>query len=110
MALEYQAAQAKQSSTVVATMIHPLFECRYDRISGKCGHFRENITGKLYLQEVDDHGRQPLTGFQGHIADKSIAHDDVDSPLENIIAFDVAKKIKITRFRGRSKQFTCFLD
>src|ERR1035437_9388660 len=110
MTLEHQSAQSQQSATVVATVVHPFFERRDDRVRRNCREFCEEIAGELHPQKINNHGRQAFTDFQGHIANKTITHNDVSGSFENIIALNVAKKIQITSFGSRPKPFTCYLD
>src|SRR3989339_1582616 len=110
MALEDQTTQSKQSAAVVASMVHAFFQCRYHRIGGDCSKFGEYIARKLSFEKINNHAGQAFTGFQGHVTDKAVTHHNVSRPLENVIAFDIAIKVQVTRLAGSAQQFTGFFD
>src|SRR5690606_12502085 len=61
---------------------------------------------ELGVHHLTDHAGQTLDGLQHDVSDKTVAHDDVDGSLADIVAFDVTVEIQTTA----SQQLGSLLD
>src|SRR3990167_4024077 len=95
MALHDEAIEPQEASAVVAAMIHALLEgieYRHRQQSGKTGQL---VALELLCNEGAHHLCQPLGSFKRDIADETIAHHHVHSPLVDVVAFHVAVKVQM---------------
>ena len=110
VAFEHQATQAQQGRAVIAAVIHPPLERPQHGVRQHSSQLREPVAGKLLLEEGRHHGRQPLAGFERHIAHKPVAHHNVGGAFENIIALDIAVKIQAAIIASLHQQLARLLD
>ena len=110
VALENQATQAQQCRAVVTAVIHTALERSQHRVGNQGCQLGQRVARKLFLQEPDDHAGQTFAGLQRDVADKSVANDDVDRALEDVVAFDVAVEVEVAQLAGRTQQLAGFLD
>ena len=94
VALEHQPAQPKQRRAVVAAVVHAALEGGQHGLAGERCQLGERRARELLAHELREHGRQPLNGFQRHIAHETVAYHDVDVTAENVVAFNIADEVQ----------------
>ena len=62
------------------------------------------------FQKAADHVSQAFGSFEGHVADKAVAHHDVGGAFENIVAFNVAKEVQVARVARCAQQVARLFD
>src|SRR4029077_20259421 len=60
----------------------------------ECGDFSHSCTHELMLEPLKHRHRDRFARFQDHIADKTVAHYDLDWIFEKMAALDVADKVE----------------
>ena len=93
MALEHQTTQAQQACAIVAGGIQSLRNSAQRTLRQQRTQHIQPTLLELGDQHPFNQATQALGGFQGDITNEAIAHDDIGSAFENVIALDIAIKI-----------------
>ena len=96
VALEDQAFQAQQAGAVVAFRIELL-----ERLARE---HRAQHRHDAFLERGLHEARQAFDRLEHDVADETVAHDDVDRALEDVIAFDIAEKVQFATFGVGAQQ------
>ena len=110
VALENQPAQPQQRRTVVAAVVHLSLEALEHRRCDQGRQPAQDTTAEFPPQCARKQGGQALGRLQRHVADKAIAHNDVDRALEQVVAFDIAVEVDVPAGSRRTQQFGSLLD
>ena len=95
VALHHHAFQPQQRGTVVTAWIEPALESAQRRHGQQAGNTGQPVASELGAERGGNHLGESFGGFQGHVADKAVAHDHVGGALENVVTFNVAVKIQV---------------
>src|SRR5207245_11503594 len=107
---EHQPAQTKQRAAAVATVIEPAREPVQHRLGHQASQHRERSALEFLLQKLGDQRGEPFGSLERDVAHESVANDDVDLALENVVAFDVAAEVHVPSSTNGAQQLAAAID
>src|ERR1051326_7272839 len=98
VSFQYSAIKAQKRSAAISFRIHFPF----DGAKGILGKQRAKLPmrtgGQFALEHRENTNRQTFASFQNNVADESVADNNLDSALKQIVSFNVAYKIEVKPF------------
>ena len=91
-------------------MIDAALETVQHRQGHQCRHAGQQIAREFLFDEAGQHRRQPFGRLQHHVADETVANNNVSRALEDIVALDIAVEVQMPARRRKAQQFTGLLD
>src|SRR5215468_6932710 len=88
VALDDDSTQAEQARAVVPARIDAPLETLEYRIRNQREQLRRPVARELFLHHARKQAREALGGLERHVADESVANDDVGRPFVDVVAFD----------------------
>src|SRR5690606_20760842 len=109
MALDDDAAQPQQGGAIITTVIDAVSQTVQHRRGQQAGSQGQGIALEFGTHHGGDHLGNPLDGLEHDIAYKTIANDDINSTLADIVALDVAIKVQTAVAQQFGRLFDDFI-
>src|SRR5688572_15469609 len=90
MALQHDSIEPDEARSIVASWVEPAAQRLERRLCDEPLQAAQHAALKLLLQERADEPRDTFHRLQCHVADETVADDDVDVGVKNAVAFDEA--------------------
>src|SRR6266567_8945023 len=88
------AVHAEKRTAAVLFIVCLGFNCSNGIPREECADFSHPCAHELVLEPLKHRHRDRFARFQDHVADKTVAHDDLDWIFEKMAALDVANKVE----------------
>ncbi len=75
--------------------VHPAFDGPESVLGQEATKLASGIDRQLAFEHGKDAYRQALASLEDDVADESIAHDDFDAALKQVVTFDVADEVEV---------------